>query len=149
MTTLDKLLQAYYALEERPSDLCKLLKDHDFQLLPIDHRVAQIVVIDDLRIICINHNIERKEFYILHEFAHYLLHINKINFLEASRKAENEANMFACLYLLNGNLYDEYYEYILKSYEVPNNVIERYRDMLYQYMQVQTYGIGWLRLECF
>lgn len=146
--TLDKILQAYKRIEER-GDVYRLLNDLDIHLFYQDMKVAgSIFMMDGYVSIFIQYNLIQKEFYILHEVGHYLLHQDISLQLYGSSKAEYEANLFACVYLLYGDIYDRYYENILQSNGVPSNIISRYRDMIYQYIQVERYGIDWLRLEC-
>ena len=65
------------------------------------------------------------------------------------RREENEANIFACLYLLDNRIYDnEYYDTYLCSVGVPVRIADYVQECIYQYKQVKRWGNKWMRLEC-
>lgn len=95
-----------------------------------------------------------EKFLLLHELEHFHLHMTT-GISDAAlqirniRREENEANIFACLYLLDNQIYDsEYYDTYLCSVGVPTKIADYVQECIYQYKQVRKWGNKWMRLEC-
>ncbi|WP_320973832.1 ImmA/IrrE family metallo-endopeptidase [Dysgonomonas capnocytophagoides] len=97
---------------------------------------------------------QHENFLLLHELGHYFLHmrtgISDIALqLRNTRREENEANIFACLYLLDNQIHDnEYYDTYLCSVGVPVKIADYVQECIHQYKQVRRWGNKWMRLEC-
>ena len=95
-----------------------------------------------------------EQFLLLHELGHFYLHMTT-GISDAAlqirniRREENEANIFACLYLLDNQIYDnEYHDTYLCSVGVPAKIADYVQEYIYQYKQVRKWGNKWMRLEC-
>lgn len=95
-----------------------------------------------------------EKFLLLHELGHFHLHMTT-GISDAAlqirniRREENEANIFACLYLLDNQIYDSgYYDTYLCSVGVPSKIADYVQECIYQYKQVRKWGNKWMRLEC-
>ena len=95
-----------------------------------------------------------ENFLLLHELGHFYLHMmtgisDTALQIRNILREENEANIFACLYLLNNLIYDnEYYDTYLCSVGVPVKIADYVQECIYQYKQVKRWGNKWMRLEC-
>ena len=148
MMTLDKILEAYELLEVR-GDVYRLLDSLGIHLFYQDMEIpAKLYTYKGYDSIFVRTNIQNEEYYILHEIGHYLLHQGTSLYYYGNSRAEFEADLFACIYLINADLSCTYYEMYLVDKGVPTKVITRFQDTLYQYLQAKHYGDVWLRMEC-
>lgn len=111
---------------------------------------AKIVCLPDCVMLYLTENpgIE-EEFLIYHEIGHYILHTDQgINRLFNNNRLEYEADMFACLCLINADLSASYYDMYLISCGVPYKTAHRFQDAIYQYKQSELFGDCWRILEC-
>lgn len=146
--TLDKIMNAYQTLEVK-HDVYQLLETLDIKWFYQDIKEpAKLFTYQDYTMIIVKDAVDHEVYYLLHEIGHYLLHKGESLYLYGNSKAEYEADLFACVYLLHGELSADCYEMYLVDQGVPACVITRFRDMVYQYQQVQRYGDIWMRLEC-
>lgn len=151
--TFDKILKTVQGIIENYSldDYIKennIHLEYDEDMLKNKDSVIISIQNDTCIFIKPNLNEEYEKFLILHELGHYVLHRDCSKLLTSSTKMEHEANMFACLWLINCNIKDSiYFDTWLLSQNVPHQVTNDFQDTLYQYKQTSKFGDKWLRME--
>ncbi|MGX8834925.1 ImmA/IrrE family metallo-endopeptidase [Amedibacillus sp. YH-ame6] len=134
--TLDKVLNVYRQMENR-GDVYQFLKDENIDLLYQDMKEpSKLFMFQMHALILIRNGLEQEEYYILHELGHYLMHKDIVGSAYGYGRAELEANMFACIYLLQGNLLNENSRSSLLAKGVPPKDITIFMDSLYQYVLI-------------
>lgn len=137
------------------SDVYELLKELNIDIT-YDNDLAgnkdcRIFSCEDGNCIFIKENLNPlyEQFLILHEIGHYLMHYDISTYFTPVGRIENEANMFACLWLIKNDIDSaQYYDQYLINCGVPINIAIKFQDTLYQFRQSQRYGNVWLRMEC-
>lgn len=146
--TMDRVLAVYRNLKER-SNVYSLIKGLPIKLLYLDELdvPAKFLIYQNTAMIQIQNGLDHEEFYLLHEIGHYLLHREMISCCFNQNHQELEANLFACIFLIHGELIYPYYGQYLIDHGVPRKVIQVFEEYLYQYRHVLQYQDYWLCLE--
>lgn len=131
---LKKILHAYEKLEER-NDIYKLITELGINLEYASiSEPSKIFVYDGINTIILKINQGNEGFYILHEIGHFLLHARNVIFLTDNNLCELEANIFVCIFLLKGDLFDKNCISQLKELNVPDHIIVDFNNSLQKYL---------------